>query len=146
MTDAKSNVWETAILELLFNATSYAGIAQDSSGGGNANLYVALHTAEPGDAASSGMGTSEATYTSYARVATERTSTGWTISGSSAHPSTNITFPQATGGTDTITHFSVGLSTNSTADILYYGTVTPNISVSNGVTPRLTTATAITES
>jgi hypothetical protein len=40
----------------------------------------------------------------------------------------------------------VGLSTNSTADHLYAGTVTPNIAVSNGVTPQLTTATAITES
>jgi hypothetical protein len=146
MTDAKSNVWETAILNLLFNATSYAGICQDSSGGGNANVYVALHTADPTDAASSGMGTSEATYTSYARVAVERSSSGWTVSGSSVHPTTTISFPQATGGTDTITHFSVGLSTNSTADHLYAGTVTPNISVSNGVTPQLTTATAITES
>jgi hypothetical protein len=146
MTDAKSNTFETGLLNLIFNATSIATIAQDSSGGGTANLYVALHTASPTDAASSGMGTSEATYTSYTRVAVERSSSGWTVSGSSVHPSTNITFPQATGGSDTITHFSVGLSTNSTADVLYYGTVTPNISVSNGVTPRLTTATAITES
>ena len=146
MTDAKSNSYETALLSLIFNATSFATIAQDSSGGGVATLQVALHTASPTDAASSGMGTAEATYTSYARVATERTSTGWTVSGSTARPTADISFPQATGGTDTITHFSVGLSTVTTADILYYGAVTPNIAVSNGVTPRLSTDTVITES
>jgi hypothetical protein len=146
MTDAKSDLLENAILGVIFNATSLAGIFQDSSGGGNANLYVALHTADPTDTPSSGMGTSEATYTSYARATLERTSSGFTVSGSSVHPTTDITFPQATGGSDTITHWSVGLSTNSTADILYSGTVSPQISVSNGVTPRLTTATAITES
>jgi hypothetical protein len=32
----------------------------------------------------------------------------------------------------------------STGRMFIYGTVTPNISVSAGVTPRLTTATAIT--
>jgi hypothetical protein len=65
----------------------------------------------------------------------------------SVAPSTNITFPQCTSGTNTITHFSIALSTvaASTSTMLYYGTVTPNISVSAGVTPRLTTATAITE-
>jgi hypothetical protein len=28
---------------------------------------------------------------------------------------------------------------------MYKGTITPNIAISNGVTPQLTTATAITE-
>ena len=143
---SKSDTWENGVLAVLFNATSMAGLVQDSSGGGNVNLYCALHTADPTDTPSSGMGTSEATYTSYTRVAVERSSSGWTVSGSSVHPSTDITFPQATGGSDTISYWSVGLSTNSTADVLYSGTVTPNIAVSNGVTPRLTTATAVTES
>ena len=144
MTDAKSDEFETALLSMIFNATSWATIFQDSSGGGVATLQVALHTASPTDTGK--MNTSECAYTSYARVATERTSTGWTVSTNTVKPTTNIDFPQATGGTETVTHFSVGLSTVSTAPILYYGTVTPNISVSNGVTPRLSTATAITES
>jgi hypothetical protein len=145
MSDAKSNTWETGILALVFNGTSLATLCQDSSSGAITNLTVALHTADPTDAASSGMRTSECAYTSYTRVAVERSSSGWTVSGSTVNPTTTISFPQATGGSETVTHFSVGLSTVSTADILYYGTVSPNISVSNGVTPQLTTATAITE-
>jgi hypothetical protein len=146
MTDAKSNYFEGGLAGLVFNATSIASLAQDSSGGGAANLYVALHTASPTDTPTSGQNDNEAAYTSYARVAVERTSSGWTVTTAGVvSPTTNITFPQATGGTETITHFSVSLSSVSNTPILYYGTVTPNISVSNGVTPRLTTATQISE-
>ena len=89
--------------------------------------------------------TSETNYGSYARVGVARTTAGWTVSGNSVSPAADITFPQATSGTATITHFAVGTASSGTNTILYYGTVTPNIAVSVGVTPRLTTATTITE-
>ena len=145
MSDAKSDTFETALLGLIFNATSIATLAQTSTTSPTSLLYVALHTASPTDTASSGMATSECVYTSYARVAVARNSSGWTVSGSTCIPTATISFPQATGGTETATYMSVGLSTVSTADILYYGTVTPNISISNGVTPQITTSTIITE-
>ena len=150
MTDAKSNTWESQIVRLLFHATSVEGVATNHAAP-LTSLSIQLHTASPTDTGS--MEAAEATYGAYARVGVARTSVGWTITGSSAatatvSPATNITFPQATSGTNTITHFSIGNSTvaASTGQIFYYGTVTPNISVSAGVTPRLTTATAITES
>jgi hypothetical protein len=149
MTDAKSNTYEHQLIRLLFLGTSFAGIAQNSNAP-LTSLSVQLHTASPTDTGS--MEASEATYGAYARVGLERTTTGWTVTGTSSatatvSPATHITFPQATSGTNTITHFSIGTSTvaASTGQIFYYGTVTPNISVSAGVTPRLTTATAITE-
>jgi hypothetical protein len=49
------------------------------------------------------------------------------------------------GAGGTVTHFIVGSASSSTGKLLYSGTVTPNISVVNGVIPRLTTASAITE-
>ena len=145
MTDAKGNVFENNLIALLFNATSIAGVAANATTAPLTSLSVQLHTASPTDTGD--LTSSEATYTGYARVGVERTSSGWTITGNSVSPTTNITFPQASGGTNTITHFSVGNSTvaASTGVMYYYGTVTPNISVSSGVTPRLTTATAITE-
>jgi len=143
MSDAKSNAWENGVLALVFNATTYATLAGPATSPAT-SIIVALHTADPTD--SGNQSSSECAYTSYERVTTERTSTGWTVSGSTARPTSTISFPQATGGTETVTYFSVSLSTNSTADLLYAGTVTPNISVSNGVTPQLTTATVITES
>jgi hypothetical protein len=75
-----------------------------------------------------------------------RTTGGWTAaSAQSTSPVANIDFIAATGGSETESHFHVGTAASGTGKILYSGTVTPNIVVSNGVTPRLTTASTITE-
>jgi hypothetical protein len=140
---SKSNTLENSLLLLFFNGTTIANIADNAASSPLTNLYVSLHTADPGEAGTAV--TSEATYTSYARVAVARTSGGWTVTNNSVSPVANIDFPACTGGTNTITHFGI-VSTSSGAGTLYYkGTVTPNISVSSGVTPRLTTASTITE-
>lgn len=138
---SKSNALENALLLLLFNATAIADIAENDTTSPATTLTVSLHTADPGEAGT--MATSEATYTSYARVTVARTSGGWTVTGNSVSPVADITFPQATGGTNTITHFGVG--TGVANNLMYSGTVTPNIAVSSGVTPILTTASTITE-
>ena len=142
---SKSNALENDILELLFNATAIADLAENDASSPATNLYVSLHTSDPGEAG--GQNTNETTYTSYARVAVARTSGGWTVTNNSVSPNSDISFPACTGSTATITHFGVG--TNATAGnagyLMYSGTVTPNISVSNGVTPKLTTASTITE-
>lgn len=135
----KSDFLEQLFLDLIFKGTTSAAWA--SAAGSATQVIVALHTADPlANEATGTQATSEATYTSYARVTRNR-STDWTRTGNSMAPASNIDFPQATGGTNTITHFSVGDGTN----ILYAGTVSPNISVTSGVIPRLTTATSITE-
>lgn len=140
---SKGNTFENDWLKLIFNATAIANIADNAAASPLTNLYVSLHTADPGEAGD--QTTSETTYTSYARVAVARTSGGWTVTGNSVSPVAAITFPQCTGGTATITHFAVGTASSGAGKILYKGTVTPNISVSNGVTPQLTTASTITE-
>jgi hypothetical protein len=89
------------------------------------------------------MTTNEAQYTSYARVTVARTGGGWVVTTNSVSPAANIDFPAATGGSETLTHFGVG--TGVTDNLMYSGTVTPNIVVVNGVTPRLTTDSTITE-
>lgn len=144
MADAKSDEFEAALVSWFFNATTIAGIG-DGSATATSVLSLQLHTASPGETGN--CATNEATYTGYTRVSVARNSSGWTVSGSSANLAAAISFPQCAGGTNTITHFSVGKSTvtGSTGIMYYYGTVTPNISVSNGVTPQLTTATAISE-
>lgn len=141
---SKTNNWENSVLSLLFTATAVTNVADNAASSPLTNLYVSLHTADPGEAGT--QTTNETSYTSYARVAVARSGSGWTVTGNSVSPAANIDFPAATGvGTATITHFGVG-SLSSGAGVLYYkGTVTPNISVSSGVTPRLTTASTITE-
>jgi hypothetical protein len=140
---SKSNTLENSLLLLLFNGTTIANLADNAASSPLTNLYVSLHTADPGETGTAV--TNETSYTSYARVAVARTSGGWTVTNNSVSPVANVDFPACTGGTATITHFGI-VSTSSGAGTLYYkGTVTPNISVSSGVTPRLTTASTITE-
>lgn len=140
---SKSNTFENDLLKLIFNATAIANLADNAASSPLTNLYVSLHTADPGEAGT--QSTNEVAYTSYARVAVARTSGGWTVTNNSVSPVANIDFPAATGGTATATYFGVG-SASSGAGVLYYsGTVTPSISISSGVTPRLTTASTITE-
>ena len=140
---SKTNTFENDLLELIFNATAIANLADNAATSPLTNLYVSLHTADPGEAGD--QTTNETTYTSYARVAVARTSGGWTVTANSVSPVANIDFPTCTGGTATITHFGVGTSSSGAGVLYYKGTVTPNISVSSGVTPRLTTASTITE-
>lgn len=137
-----SNTTETAVLALIFNATAWANYADNAASSPQTNIHTALHTADPGETGT--MSTSEAAYTSYARVNVARTSGGWTVSGNSVSPVANIAFPAGTGGSGTVTHFSAGKTGGGAADILVSGTVTPNIVTGNGVTPQLTTATTIT--
>jgi hypothetical protein len=143
MSDAKGNTFENDLLKLIFNATAIADIAEDDTTSPLTNLYVSLHTASPGETGS--QTTSECAYTSYARVAVARTSGGWTVTANSVSPAAEISFPACTVGTETVTHFAVGTATSGAGKLLYYGAVTPNISVSPGVTPKLTTSTAVTE-
>lgn len=135
-----SNDW----LKLIFNATAIANICDNAASSPLTNLYVALHTADPTSAGN--QSTSEATYTGYARVAVARSSGGWTVTTNSVSPAGTISFPACTGGTNTITNFSIGVASSGASKILYSGTVTPNISVASGVTPQLTTASTVTES
>lgn len=143
---SKSNALENSLLLLLFNNTNIAlvgdatGVRGSSAAG---SLYISLHTADPGEAGD--QTTSEATYTGYARVAIARSGAGFTITANSVSPAANIDFPIGTAGSGTVTHFGVGTAASGAGVLLYSGTVTPNIVTGNGITPRLTTATAITE-
>jgi hypothetical protein len=140
---SKGNTFENDLLKLIFNATPIANMADNAAASPLANLYVSLHTADPGEAGD--QTTNETSYTSYARVAVARTSGGWTVTGNSVSPVANIQFPACTGGTATITHWAVGTAASGAGKLLYSGTVTPNISVATGVTPILTTASTVTE-
>lgn len=144
---SKTNTFENDLLLLIFNNTDIALIG-DAAGLQNSatagSLYVSLHTADPGEAGS--QTTSEISYTGYARVGVARSGAGWVVTGNSVSPASAINFGQMTAGAGgTVTHFGVGTDSSGAGKLLYKGTVTPNISVTNGVTPQLTTATAITE-
>ena len=140
---SKGDTFENDLMKLIFNATAIANIADNAATSPLTNLYVSLHTADPGEAGN--QTTSEATYTSYARIAVARTSGGWTVTNNSVSPAANISFPAGTGGSGTVTYFAIGTASSGTGKILYSGTVSPNIVTGNGITPVLTTASTVTE-
>lgn len=137
-----SDVAENAILSLIFTATAWANVADNASASPIANISYALHTADPTD--SGNQQASEAAYTGYARVNVARSGSGHTVTANSVSPDANVDFPAGTGGSGTATHFSVGKTNAGATDVYFSGTVTPNIVMGDGITPRLTTATAIT--
>ena len=131
-----SNASETNLLLLLFNNTDWANVGdaaglQNSAAAGS--FYVALHTADPGDAGN--QSTNEVSYTGYARVAVARTVGGWTVSGNQVSNTATVQFGECTAGSATATHFSVGLLTSGAGDILYSGALSASRSISSGITP-----------
>jgi hypothetical protein len=140
---AKSSSFDNDLLKLIFNATAIGNIADNAATSPLTSLYVSLHTASP--AVGGNQTTNEAAYTSYARVAVARTSGGWTVTGASVSPAATISFPAATGGSETETFFAVGTASSGAGKILYFGAISPTIVVSTGVQPSLTTASAIVE-
>lgn len=129
-----SNAFETSIVALLFNATAIANVADNASSSPATSLYIALHTADPGEAGS--QSTSEAAYSGYARVAVTRNAGGFTCTGSSAANTAQITFGQATGGTIAdITHVSVGLSSSGAGTLWGSLQLTNPIIMAVGSTP-----------
>ena len=127
---SKGNITENDIMQFIFN-----GVAMPSYG---ANLIVHLHTSDPGEAGSGS--TSEADYTGYAPVSVARDNSGFTVSGNQAINTAEVTFPECTGGTNTLTHGSV---TTVGGQLLYSGALQAPINVSNLITPRFPAGTMI---
>lgn len=141
---SKSNTFENDWLKLIFNATAIGNIADNAASAPLTNLYVSLHTADPGEAGS--QTTSETAYTGYARVAVARTSGGWTVTGNSVSPVATITFGECSASPGAaLTHFAVGTDASGAGKVLYSGTLTPNVTMGVGVTPLIKTTSTITE-
>lgn len=141
---SKGDTFENDLLKMIFQATAIANIADNAAASPLTNLYVSLHTADPGDAGN--QTTNETAYTGYARVAVARSGSGWTVTGNSVSPAANIDFGECTASPGAaITHFGVGTASSGTGKLLYKGTVSPNITMAVGVTPRLKTTSTITE-
>lgn len=131
---SKGNTFENDILALIFNGTAIANVADNAASSPLTNLFVSLHTADPGEAGS--QTTNEAAYTSYARVSVARSGAGWTVSGGGISNAALIQFPQCTGGSATVTHFAIGTATSGTGKLLYKGALSSSLAISSGIQPQ----------
>jgi hypothetical protein len=146
----KSIAFENSLLSLIFeNDDTVEPLANLGDGNGigasagDGNIYVSLHTADPGD--SGDASTSETAYTPYARVAVSR-ATGWTVTGSSCSPTADIDFAECTaspGGP--LTHFALSSGQGTSDVLLYSGDLTPDITMATGVIPRIKTTSTVVE-
>lgn len=138
---SKSNTTENDLVKFYSQGTSMPSYGT--------NLYMHLHTADPGEGGTSS--TTEAAYTSYARVTTLRDNTAWTICDADGTPNANgsafknaadVVFPECSGVADSesITHGSI--CTNS-GQILYSGALTASILITNLTTPYFPAGTLI---
>ena len=123
---SKSNTTENDILKMVLQGT-------DPSWRAGATQYLALYTADPGEAGTAV--TSEATYTSYARVAITK-ATAWTDGGSSFSNAGLVQFPKCTGGTNNITHFGIVTTSTGAGQLLYSGALSSTLAVSNNIQPQ----------
>lgn len=134
---AKGNTFENDVVLLTFNGTAYSWNA-------NTELFVSLHTADPGEAGS--QTTSECAFGSYARVSVDRDNTGFTVSGDTASNTAVIAFPECSSGSETVTHVAIGTATSGAGQILYKGALTASRAVSAGITLQFAiSALAVTE-
>lgn len=125
-----SNTAETAVLNYIFVGTNV-------SWDGNTDLWLALHTADPGEAGSAV--TSEATYGSYARVAVTR-ATDFTVSGNSVSNANLEQFPQCSSGSETITYASIVTSSSGAGTIIVRAALNSSVPVSTGIQPQFAAA------
>jgi hypothetical protein len=141
---SKGDTYENDLLKLIFNATPIANIADNAASSPLTNLFLSLHTADPGETGN--QTTSEVAYTGYVRKPVARTSGGFTVTGSSVSPAANVDFDECTASPGSpVTHMAIGTLVSGTGKILYKGTVTPNITMAVGTIPRLKPASTVTE-
>jgi len=142
----KGTTFDNDLLKLIFQNTAIANIGNAGGlqpSGVAGSLYVALHTADP---SAGNQSTNEVSYTGgYARIAVARSAGGFTVSTNTVTFVAAVTFAACTGGTATATYFSIGSLSSGAGEILYSGTLTPNIAIANGVTPQIAAASSVTE-
>jgi hypothetical protein len=144
MAGYKSNYLSNGYLGLVFNGTPIPNIADNAASSPLTQLYLALHTADPG--VGGAQTTSEVTYGGYARIPINRTSGGWVLTGDVVAPAADITWPVGTSGSGTAPFFSIGTALTGAGHILYAGPLTPAANLGAGNQPvMLAAGSTITE-
>ena len=127
---SKSNTTENDIVQFLFN-----NVAMPSYG---SNLYLSLHTADPGEAGD--QTTNEVSYTgasgNYARIAISRDAGGWTVSGNQSTNAALAQFAVSDTGPVVVTHLGIGTAASGAGQLLAKGALSASLTVNNLVQPQ----------
>lgn len=134
-----------SILDLIFRGTAITDLAENDTSSPATNLYLSLHTADPGVGGS--QLTNEASYTGYARLAVNRTGTGWdAASGGATVNAALAQFAECTAGSATVTYVAIGTASSGAGLVLYSGALAASRSISAGIQPQFAdSALTVTE-
>lgn len=130
----KSTTFCNDVLKLIFNATAIANIADNAGTSPLTNLYLSLHTADPGIGGA--QTTNETTYTNYLRVPVVRTSSGFTVASNTATNAALVQFAQCGATGATLTHVAIGTASSGAGKVLYAGSLNSSLAVANGIQPQ----------
>ena len=131
------------LLKLIFHQAAIAGIADVPAVGKLNNLWLGLHTADPGPAGT--QETNAVNYTGYARKSVGFGAGVWAITGDKASPVARIEFGEMTGGIESLaTWITIGTSETGPGKVLFRGRLSPDIQCRLGVIPAIKQDTAIT--
>lgn len=129
-----TNAVETAILQLIFNGTTWASVADNAASSPYTSYYLSLHTADPGDTGD--QTTNEAAYTGYARLQVTRDTDGWTVSGDAATNAATLTFGKCTASPgNPITHVGIGTASSGAGVLLLSNPLASSLTMQAGIVP-----------
>ena len=131
MAGGKSNTHSQNWLKLVYQAVAWANMADNAATSPFTNIYVELSTGTL--TATSAQNTTEAAYTSYARVAVARTTGGWGLSSQTISNVAAITFPAATANWGTITHVAI-FDAATSGNMLMYSALDSSVIINSSDT------------
>lgn len=127
---SKGNTTENDIVKFLFN-----NVAMPAYG---SNLYLSLHTADPGEGGD--QTTNEVSYTGgsgdYARIAVSRDAGGWTVVNNQSTNAALIQFAVSNTGPVVATHLAIGTSASGAGQVLASAALTASLTINNLVQPQ----------
>jgi len=127
----KTTAFANEMLALLYQGAAISELAQNAASSPLGSLWMALHTADPGEAGD--QTTSEGPF---ARVAVARSGSGWAVASKGVSPVADVSFANnASGATVTITHVSIGMASGGASKIIHRGTLKNPLVIAVGDNP-----------
>ena len=137
----KSTTTCNNLLKLLFNAVAWANVADNAAASPLTNLYLSLHSADPG--VGNSQLTNEVAYTNYVRIAVPRTVGGWTVATNTAVNAALAQFAQCGVTGASATHVAIGTAASGAGNVLYAGALSATLTIANLIQPQFNAGAAV---
>ena len=138
----KSTTTCNNLLRLLFTAVAWANVADNAAASPLTNLYLSLHSADPG--VGNAQTTNEVAYTNYARIAVVRSAVGWTVSTNTAVNAALAQFAQCGVTGASATHVAIGTAASGAGNVLYAGALSATLTIANLIQPQFAAGALVT--